>query len=317
MLEMPSKVDVNSNSNDAILNGNSNRSPRAQDIILNSQAAVLNGTNSLSVMLSGSPQSQHNMSPEIILNPAVSPTMMCQANTDPTSLLTNSMLNGISIPQATQEAILNNLIPTSLGPQPEPIHISHKTPVAVKNMYLNAANHILTTQPTQSTLNALISMDQSMMNNQVQAQVTPMIIGGQSNVTNENSTMQNLSIYHPNEHDNIHHQIIGSNQLQERQNVLAEISLINHVNEQQMQTNDNNAFMHVNDNSLQAIQNLNQESHLQNLSLARSILNDDQKMNPQNVVSTSTATASIPQELTTMSDHDLISYINPSCFDQM
>lgn len=27
-------------------------------------------------------------------------------------------------------------------------------------------------------------------------------------------------------------------------------------------------------------------------------------------------TGTIPPDLTTMSDHDLISYINPSCFDQ-
>lgn len=29
-----------------------------------------------------------------------------------------------------------------------------------------------------------------------------------------------------------------------------------------------------------------------------------------------TATGTIPQDIATMSDHDLISYINPSCFDQ-
>lgn len=29
-----------------------------------------------------------------------------------------------------------------------------------------------------------------------------------------------------------------------------------------------------------------------------------------------TTTANFPQEITTMSDNDLISYINPSCFDQ-
>lgn len=29
-----------------------------------------------------------------------------------------------------------------------------------------------------------------------------------------------------------------------------------------------------------------------------------------------TGTTTIPQEIATMSDHDLISYINPSCFDQ-
>lgn len=41
------------------------------------------------------------------------------------------------------------------------------------------------------------------------------------------------------------------------------------------------------------------------------IANQLQNMqNPPN-----TTTTSIPQELTIMSDNDLISYINPSCFD--
>lgn len=30
---------------------------------------------------------------------------------------------------------------------------------------------------------------------------------------------------------------------------------------------------------------------------------------------TTTTTGTIPQDITTMSEHDLISYINPSCFE--
>lgn len=36
----------------------------------------------------------------------------------------------------------------------------------------------------------------------------------------------------------------------------------------------------------------------------------------QTTVSQPTTATTIPQEITTMSDQDLISYINPSCFDQ-
>ncbi len=66
------------------------------------------------------------------------------------------------------------------------------------------------------------------------------------------------------------------------------------------------------------VSNVTQESLLEAVSLQRiemnkekSIANQLQNMqNPPN-----TTTTSIPQELTIMSDNDLISYINPSCFD--
>lgn len=45
-------------------------------------------------------------------------------------------------------------------------------------------------------------------------------------------------------------------------------------------------------------------------------LQENQIGNTQTAQAAVTAANAIPQELTTMSDHDLISYINPSCFDQ-
>lgn len=61
-----------------------------------------------------------------------------------------------------------------------------------------------------------------------------------------------------------------------------------------------------------------QESLLEAVSLQRIEMNKEksiasQLQNMQNPPNTTTA--SIPQELTIMSDNDLISYINPSCFD--
>lgn len=56
---------------------------------------------------------------------------------------------------------------------------------------------------------------------------------------------------------------------------------------------------------------------------ADSIVNVPQTRSQINVTNVPTATTTnpsttgtIPPDLTTMSDHDLISYINPSCFDQ-
>lgn len=42
------------------------------------------------------------------------------------------------------------------------------------------------------------------------------------------------------------------------------------------------------------------------------VVQSTQQVNTPNVVPTSR----LPQDITAMSDHDLISYINPSCFDQ-
>lgn len=65
---------------------------------------------------------------------------------------------------------------------------------------------------------------------------------------------------------------------------------------------------------------LAQESHLQNLQLGRNVVlvsHEQQKAVDVNQTGVNVvATATIPQELTTMSEKDLISYINPSCFDQ-
>lgn len=43
------------------------------------------------------------------------------------------------------------------------------------------------------------------------------------------------------------------------------------------------------------------------------VAHTSQTVNVTNVVKAPTG---LPQDITTMSDHDLISYINPSCFDQ-
>lgn len=42
------------------------------------------------------------------------------------------------------------------------------------------------------------------------------------------------------------------------------------------------------------------------------VVQNTQQVSAPNVV----PTGRLPQDITAMSDHDLISYINPSCFDQ-
>lgn len=112
-------------------------SPLSQDIILNSQSVVVSLQNE--VLASQQQQQQGiNMSSEIILNSAVSPSMMCQTSPDP-------MLNTMTpMNQQSQETILNTMLPSV---------VLHKQPsVAVKNMILNAAAEILTSQQTQTPI---------------------------------------------------------------------------------------------------------------------------------------------------------------------
>lgn len=260
----PIDIESISNSSESMMgspsSATSNRSPHAQDIILNSQSSVLNGNESLQSVLSSptNSQSQHSISPDIILNPSVSPSMMCPSVTDanllsPQGTLSNPILNTLpnisviptmpTITQTTQDAILNNLIPSVITQQNETqtIHMSRKTtPVAVKNMYLKAANEILTSQPTESTINALISMDQTMYNetqpsvtvapqNNMQSLTT--MFNGQDQLTNHQMMVVAVAAVQNN---------LASQQQQEAANVMemnnVSMTLLNQaVNEQQMQ----------------------------------------------------------------------------------
>lgn len=72
----------------------------------------------------------------------------------------------------------------------------------------------------------------------------------------------------------------------------------------------------------QQITALTQESHLEKLALSRNVVINQLDTTKAVIDGTSQVTATaqsvattIPQDITTMSDHDLISYINPSCFD--
>lgn len=141
-----------------------NHSPLSQDIILNSQSVVVSLQNDDLT----SQQQGINMSSEIILNSTVSPSMMCQTSPDP-------MLNTItSMNQQSQEIILNTMLPSvALHKQPS---------VAVKNMILNAAAEILTSQQTHTPIttggpmNELISSLTPITTNMLAEQTQNMIM---------------------------------------------------------------------------------------------------------------------------------------------
>lgn len=151
---------------------NSNHS---HDVILNSQpAASINSPNSLTMLTSPNVNAEHNMSSDVILNPSVSPSMMCQSGDSMPPQVTSVLACHPMQQQSPQDTLLNNLMQT------DSIHIPRTSPVAVKNMILNAAADILSSQPSQisaeNTINALISLNSSPMITDNQPNVPQMMI---------------------------------------------------------------------------------------------------------------------------------------------
>lgn len=143
-----------------MMNSNSASPLSSQDIILNSTPSL----NSPLSILTGNPMG--TVSSDIILNPTVSPSMMCTNSSDNGNVIMPSVQvssvrschQPMNQQQSPQEPLLNGLI------VPDPIHIP-RSPVAVKNMILNAAADILSSTPStispETTISALISLNSS------------------------------------------------------------------------------------------------------------------------------------------------------------
>lgn len=150
-------------------------SPLSQDVMLNSQPAaalntspnMINGCNASSIDPIAITTTQSES--DIIMNPTISPTMMCHNTSgDANNLMSNAVTMGdpammaAALPAAqqptTSDAILTNLM--------QPMSIK-QSPVAVKNMILNAAADILSSEPnsitTETTMNALMSLNSAPM----------------------------------------------------------------------------------------------------------------------------------------------------------
>lgn len=145
--------------NESMMDTSSNHS---HDVILNSQpAASINSPNGITMLSSPNVNAEHNMSSDVILNPSVSPSMMCQSADSIPPQVTSVLVCHPMQQQSPQDTLLSNLMQT------DSIHIPRTSPVAVKNMILNAAADILSSQPSQisaeNTINALISLNSSPM----------------------------------------------------------------------------------------------------------------------------------------------------------
>lgn len=143
-----------------------NQSPLSADVMLNSQPInpmnnsptlmTVKSANNLATGINSCIQTES----DIIMNPSISPTMMCN---NPSNESSSLMPNNVAMPDApmltaptqpASETLLNNLI------QPMTIEQSN---AAVKNMILNAAAEILSSEPNsithETTTNALMSLN--------------------------------------------------------------------------------------------------------------------------------------------------------------
>lgn len=153
-----------------------NQSPLSTDVMLNSQP--ISAINASPTMLTVDTVNNPSIESDIIMNSTISPTMMCNNTAgDANNLITNSGTIGdspmLAAPtQPTSEALLNNFI------QP----MSMKQSAVVKNMILNAAAEILSSEPNsitaETTTNALMSL-----NTEQQPQPTPQH-GSSPSITN-------------------------------------------------------------------------------------------------------------------------------------
>lgn len=144
-------------------NSPTNQSPLSADVMLNSQTmSTLNTSpNSLLSVESTSVSNSTIESTDIIMNSTISPTMICSNNaTDSANLITSPVAMGpdnqilTSPPQPNSGGLLNNLI--------QPMSIKQSDAV-MKNMILNAAAEILSSEPNsitpETTTNALMSLN--------------------------------------------------------------------------------------------------------------------------------------------------------------
>ncbi|XP_058830280.1 nuclear factor of activated T-cells 5 isoform X2 [Topomyia yanbarensis] len=373
-----------------ISNATSGHSPLSQDVMLNSQSTltvpspgnmVLSPASTTSSDVSSHPHS--SISPEIILNPTVSPSsMICSpsnatvaataaaavaaaaAVSEGAGLLTNQVFNNMA-------AVAANMIEQ----QPK------ETTQAVQEIILNAAAEILTSQEpsvtTQSTINALISMNaQEMMTTSCQPQ--SQAIMSQQNLLPQcqPSTMasnvltsalqQQQQMVQTLINESIQHQHHQQQQQQAAESLMLNLAAASH--QQNLHTSPvpeqmeiGNPIMQSSGSSSQPPQQpmdttaplstvstttLSQQQQQQQLQQHQQQTSPQQQQHLSAPVSTdpvqmtvgeqhhrqqqqqaqqqqqqqqqhaaAVAAANIPQELTIMSDNDLISYINPSAFD--
>lgn len=181
--------------NSPTMGGNS-AATLSQDNILNAQPSNVSLSSPLSIITGAQ---SANVSSDIILNPTVSPSMMCQSTSDNSNNIMAPQVTSVLAcmsSQSSQDSLMNTLIPT------DAMQHLPRSPVAVKNMILNAAADILSSQPSnispETTISALISLNSSPLINTNQS------AGSQMLITQAPTTSNTLLIQQQSDHETIH-----------------------------------------------------------------------------------------------------------------
>lgn len=177
--------------NSPTMGGNS-AATLSQDNILSAQPSNVSLSSPLSIITGAQ---SANVSSDIILNPTVSPSMMCQSTSDNSNNIMTPQVTSVLAcmsSQSSQDSLMNTLIPT------DAMQHLPRSPVAVKNMILNAAADILSSQPStispETTISALISLNSSPLIN------TNQTGGSQMLITQAPTTSNTLLIQQQNDH---------------------------------------------------------------------------------------------------------------------
>ncbi|XP_052562755.1 nuclear factor of activated T-cells 5 isoform X4 [Culex pipiens pallens] len=341
---------------------NTNHSPLSQDVMLNSQSTITVPSPGNLVLSSPgssnevSPHPHASISPDIILNPTISPTsMMCTPSNATVAATAAAAVAAAAAVSDGAAGLLSNQVFNNMAAvaanmienQPQ------ETTQAVQEIILNAAAEILTSQEpsvtTQSTINALISMNaQEMMTTSCQPQ-TQAIMSQQTLMSQCQPTAMMTA-----------ESMANALQQQQQQQQIVHNMLTESLHQQQQQATES-LMLNLAAAAAAASQQQQQQSVPEQMEIGNPIMSStvtstvpQQQQPPQQPMDTSPtqqqqqqiptqmvvetaggiqeqqqqqavaaaaaaaavgANASIPQELTIMSDNDLISYINPNAFD--
>ncbi|KAJ6637782.1 Nuclear factor of activated T-cells 5, partial [Pseudolycoriella hygida] len=303
---------------------NSNHS---HDVILNSQpAAAINSPTNIAMLTASTVNTEHNMSSDVILNPSVSPSMMCQSADSISPQVTSVLACHAMQQHSSQESLLNNLT--------DALHIPRTSPVAVKTMLLA---DLLSSQPSQisaeNTINALMSLNSSPMMTDNQQNVSQMMI-------DQSTTSSNTMMLHANNTSALNDALCTQATLDQHMPIFNNEPSIMATNQilanSNINTNTGNMMNSMRISNDQIVISHNEylndlqkeiplrslpkehESLLDTVSLQHIEMNKERSIANQfqNIQNTAnTTTAPIPQEITNMSDNDLLKFIDPQVFN--
>lgn len=286
----------------------SHTSPPA--VILSPQAPLLTSAMSPNELMLHSPQNEmsvvspNTLSPEVILNPQVSPSVMCHTTQDTLmqvnticspSIIPNNQIQSEILTAADSDRVTNNALLST-------------PPVSVESIVINAAVDFI---KTQKKINEITGLDSHMCSVEQQKTQEQSLINTLLDVRNT-SPNQEAHTFAGNQS-----QVMLQSQVTDLLK-LSQSQFVNGAGSQQsmlaISTADKqNEFLSQVNLDLQ-VSKQQQETVKPDLSLVKQIAEQSvvaavqqQKKNEEGM---------IPPALTNMSDNDLISYINPSCFDQ-